>query len=286
MPEKLNFHIEVIPQNIFNLALSHFAKHKYSLAALIDFLKIINIVFGQTIIPESKFMLFKHIQSNTKPTFHLFCQHCNQHCFTYSPKEDFDENFSCDFCNKTYKTSGADAKFVTFSLESQIKKKLLNFHDKLVFSENDNFSFPIKDVFCGEIHKNIEKTISLTMNTDGVQIFKSSKNSLWPIIVAINNLAPEIRYKKENLIIAGFHFGKHPDMDIYLKDFTDELRSLKANGILIDGERLPVRCLISVLDSAAKYKVLNHKAYNGYYGCPYCYEEGEAVEKTLKYPYQ
>ena len=36
--------------------------------------------------------------------------------------------------------------------------------------------------------------ISLTLNTDGVAIFKSSKNSLWPVWLVINELPPTERY--------------------------------------------------------------------------------------------
>ena len=36
--------------------------------------------------------------------------------------------------------------------------------------------------------------ISLTLNTDGVAVFKSSKCSLWPVWLVINELPPAERY--------------------------------------------------------------------------------------------
>ncbi len=45
--------------------------------------------------------------------------------------------------------------------------------------------------------------ISLTMNTDGVQIFKSSGASLWPVYFVVNELPPQLRYRV-NIIIVVF----------------------------------------------------------------------------------
>lgn len=44
--------------------------------------------------------------------------------------------------------------------------------------------------------------ISLTMNTDGVRVFKSSNISFWPVYFTINELAPQLRYMHvQNLYI-------------------------------------------------------------------------------------
>jgi len=37
--------------------------------------------------------------------------------------------------------------------------------------------------------------ISLTLNTDGVQISNSSDATLWPVYMAINELPPHLRYR-------------------------------------------------------------------------------------------
>ncbi|KAK3910293.1 Acetyl-coenzyme A carboxylase carboxyl transferase subunit alpha [Frankliniella fusca] len=46
-------------------------------------------------------------------------------------------------------------------------------------------------------------SITLTWNTDGVQIFKSNTYSLWPVYMVVNELPPEKRFLSENLLIAG-----------------------------------------------------------------------------------
>ena len=44
----------------------------------------------------------------------------------------------------------------------------------------------------------------LVLCSDGVQLFKSSHMSLWPIQLAIANLPPEIRMNLDNLLLAGW----------------------------------------------------------------------------------
>ena len=59
----------------------------------------------------------------------------------------------------------------------------------------------ICDIFDGhECHKHVQSgflsvkqnkaNVSLTFNTDGVEVYKSSKYSLWPIWLQINELPP------------------------------------------------------------------------------------------------
>lgn len=45
-----------------------------------------------------------------------------------------------------------------------------------------------------DAQKTEELHISLQFNTDGVQIFKSSKYSVWPLYFVINELPPLLRY--------------------------------------------------------------------------------------------
>lgn len=40
--------------------------------------------------------------------------------------------------------------------------------------------------------------VSFTFNTDGVSLFHSSKNGIWPVYLAINELPPAARYNNSN----------------------------------------------------------------------------------------
>ena len=52
--------------------------------------------------------------------------------------------------------------------------------------------------------------VSLIMNTEGVAIFRSSRVSLWPVWLALNELPPtlHVRFSKGNMLLAGFWFAR------------------------------------------------------------------------------
>ena len=63
--------------------------------------------------------------------------------------------------------------------------------------------------------------VSFLMNTDGVPVFKSSKVSIWPLYLVINELNYSKRMANENMIFAGLWFGeKKPAMWTFLKPLT------------------------------------------------------------------
>jgi hypothetical protein len=75
---------------------------------------------------------------------------------------------------------------------------------------------------------------SLTMNTDGVSPYKSSKWQVWPIFLTINELCKNERYKLKNVIYTGLYFGRSkPNFDIFLQPFTDDINQLQNQGTLL-----------------------------------------------------
>lgn len=49
--------------------------------------------------------------------------------------------------------------------------------------------------------KSNEVHISFQLNTDGVALFKSSKYSIWPVYLVLNELPPNIRYNFVPILI-------------------------------------------------------------------------------------
>lgn len=61
-------------------------------------------------------------------------------------------------------------------------------------------SVDMKDVYGGEKYRELKEftaqgNLTLTANTDGVQLFKSSTVSMWPIWIHINELPITMRYE-------------------------------------------------------------------------------------------
>ena len=99
--------------------------------------------------------------------------------------------------------------------------------------------------------------LGLSLSTDGVPVFKSSSQSLWPVYLTILNLPPRIRMKDENTLLCGLWFGpqKPPIMSL-LKPVTKFLKSLYTVGTTMmtrDGIRtIRAMLLTGVFDLVAK----------------------------------
>jgi hypothetical protein len=131
-----------------------------------------------------------------------------------------------------------------------------------------------------EKHHLSENDITLTWNTDGVPVFKSSSYSIWPIQCMVNELPPHLRSK--NILMTGLWFGQtKPHMNTFLKPFVDECRHLENTGFVHKFERIQRKVfpLICSADSPARAIVKNCKQYNGKHGCDWCEHPGECVTR-------
>ena len=158
-----------------------------------------------------------------------------------------------------------------------------NIGTKLCWDYNNDGT--TNDVISGKMYTklkakyNTEKWITLQWNTDGIQVFKSSKISVWPIQVMINELSYNDR--RENILLVGLWYSTtKPDMNTFLDPFTKELCDLKNNGIdFIHPSskvltNIKVHSIIASVDSVARPMIQNIKQFNGKFGCPYCLNEG------------
>lgn len=112
--------------------------------------------------------------------------------------------------------------------------------------------------------------LTLTINTDGVNVFKSKrKASLWPLQMIINELPTNIRFKSKNTILCGIWFGADPNMKVFFRPFINEIQSLNENNLMYNGKTIIIRPNIATMDSLARCKVLAFNQFNGKFGCTY-----------------
>ncbi len=122
--------------------------------------------------------------------------------------------------------------------------------------------------------------LALSLSTDGVPLFKSSKISLWPVFLVILNLPREIRMNAENIILCGLWVGPcKPLMSVLLQPILKTLRELSTIGLRIklpSGDDVIIRAklMFGVFDLPAKASVLCCKQFNGEYGCSVCTHPG------------
>ncbi|CAG2213138.1 unnamed protein product [Mytilus edulis] len=153
-------------------------------------------------------------------------------------------------------------------------------------------NFVIHDIVDGISYRELNKpgaflsyryAFSGIFNTDGIPLFSSTKEKLWPIFIAINEFPVSQRFCRENLILAGIWQGKgNPPFFQYISAFGQEMSKLYFDGFTLDNEdKILVKfgVLAGTLDLQAKGYVANMTMHNGAFGCITCEEEGRTVRQ-------
>lgn len=258
-------------------------------------LKLINALFGETVLPNSKY-LFRKIWGNEKDDmidFHFFCGNCHE-LLAVCKKPTRTQRNECHSCHSVYRTDEMIEKgtfFLIFNLKSQIedllktcKKILLENLDKIAQRQTG----VLRDITDGHLIRAAREKLgcashdlTASVSTDGSSVFKSSKASIWPIHVVINELPVIARW--QNTLLGGLWFGSgKPDMFLYLNAFVAQFNKIEKvvwecfrTGRVLSSK---VYALCCVADAPARAAVLNRKQFNGYFGCPWCYQRGTLVQ--------
>ncbi|KAG0444302.1 hypothetical protein HPB47_013947 [Ixodes persulcatus] len=149
----------------------------------------------------------------------------------------------------------------------------------------------VRDITSAAAYKKLRESdvlnwsdLTVTFNTDGSPLYKSSKSSVWPIQFTINELPPRVRF--EHCVLAGLWFGSsHPNMALFLEKFVEEVNALDSltwrhNSSTISSKVYALCCCV---DAPARAEVRNHSHFNGYFGCPWCLASGEHLEGCVRY---
>nr|XP_047133576.1 uncharacterized protein LOC124811643 [Hydra vulgaris] len=109
--------------------------------------------------------------------------------------------------------------------------------------------------------------IKLSINIDGIPLFKSSSKQMWPILASFND--------SDIFIIAIFCGDRKPDnINDYLLDFINEWNQLRQNGIIYNGKHFSIEIKSFICDapSRAFLKCIIH--HGGYNSCERCIIHG------------
>lgn len=125
--------------------------------------------------------------------------------------------------------------------------------------------------------------VTLTLNTDGVPFFESSKVSMWPIFLMVNELPYKERIQK--LLLAGLWVGpKKPVMNSFLLPLVKMLNSLSTNGLTWHDDKGNMHTTKAYpgpfeVDTIARCEIMNTRQFNGANGCAWCEDTGVVVPK-------
>ena len=170
---------------------------------------------------------------------------------------------------------------------NRIRHNLANFDD---IYEGQVYTKLSQDGEILEDHRNI----SLTWYTDGISIYKSSKFSIWPLYLMINELPFEERTKKESIILAAMWCGEDkPIPNLLLDPLVSSIMELREGiDVKIPNTEIPLHVkgiiICGACDLPAKALFLNMNQYNGRFGCQKCKIEGQYLReyRVRVYPYE
>ncbi|KAL1433256.1 hypothetical protein MTO96_012718 [Rhipicephalus appendiculatus] len=93
--------------------------------------------------------------------------------------------------------------------------------------------------------------LTITISADGSPDFNSSKFSIWPLQVIINELSPGLRSK--NVAVSMLWYGQsHPEMSLVLEAFAKQMETLAETVAdwTCDGETYNSKVQLSILSLA------------------------------------
>ena len=127
----------------------------------------------------------------------------------------------------------------------------------------------------------IPENTGLILCSDGVQLFKSSNQAFWPILLAVTSLPPGVRTNAENLILAGVWQSRvKPPMNVILAQVLNKIEHMSTHGVpfSFNGPKVArVKLLLCAFDLPARASATNFIQFNGYHSCLYCSIEGEHI---------
>lgn len=311
--ELIHPNLECKVSNAVLMILSFFLEHQLTWVALEDLLQLFSHVLGpNSHLPKTKYFFKKCFDVNDRAIFHFYCKNCDLYLGTYedvhhmpndeSIESDKTQKYKfkkCANCEQVFSLNKMnDGKFyIQLSIKAQIEEKLKIDPNILNFNTNPNPNNSIGDIFDGDLYKSLKaktanfKLLTLTLNTDGVRVFKSkAKSSLWPVQMILNEVPLQKRYKQGNIMLSGISFGKDPDFSVYLRPLVQELKKIDEDKIEVNfngvNHKIALRVLLVSSDSPARCKVMKLKQYNGQFGCTYCLHPGETFggSNMSKYP--
>lgn len=285
------------------LGILHFSiSNSLSGVAIIELIDLINTILGDKgAIPASKYKVDKIFSNNLPYKVHYFCSKC----FVYlGDKEKCALITECQHCTEPFSIKNLNDTnyFVSISCRPQIEQILEEDGVTEMLSYPHNRPGPencIRDIFDGETYKKLTSdgivgpvidSLTLTFSSDGGNVYKNSKGSLWPIQFRINELPPKEKFLPHRLLVAGFWFGKsEPVPATFLQPFLKEIINFSSEPVKWTepntGKLHSTKVYLThgIFDAPAKCLFQSLTQFNGYNSCPYCYHPGTLAKTQVRF---
>ncbi|XP_021354853.1 uncharacterized protein LOC110451260 [Mizuhopecten yessoensis] len=132
------------------------------------------------------------------------------------------------------------------------------------------------------------QNITAVFNTDGVNLYSSSKVELWPIFLAVNELSPPKRFCRDNILLVGIWQGKEKTpFNPFFRIFSEDMNSLYNVGVDVqigdEAYNVKLAIICGIADLPAKAEILNMSYFNGSHACIKCEEPGMTAQQGKGY---
>ena len=261
---------------------------------------MLNSFFNVLIVPDTRYFIDKLFYPKEGIDYHAVCSQCKSYIGRFTKVKRY---ILCTVCqlNINLKSPTYRDYFAILDVRMEIKNLIENnstYYNEITsrpIEESECF----KDIYDGLCYKKILASLpnheknsyaTVTFNSDGSPIFKSSKFAIWPIQININEVPFHERNKP--LTFALWFGHDKPKMTSFLKPFVETINLLSEEGISckINNEvrNIKLYSLCCCVDTVARAPMQGLIQFNGYYSCNWCLHPGEMVPHrrgyAMKYP--
>ncbi|XP_077498109.1 uncharacterized protein LOC144108800 [Amblyomma americanum] len=209
--------------------------------------KLFNNLLERKAFPESRYLFKKFCGVElTDIMFHFYCTDCKSLLAeTQGSLEQRQQlQVTCGVCHVSYEGRNlvrTGSFFVSLPIEKQLSSILASKTASNAVTASlsrESSSDQMRDITDGHHYHSVRKKadmtahdLTLTVNSDGSPVFKSSKYSIWPVQVILNELPPLLRWS--NVMVPLLWYGKeHPSMTLLLQAFVRQLETMNVSGIV------------------------------------------------------
>lgn len=292
----INVKVNKSPGEILLMLLKFSIANKLPLTSISNLAALLNNVFVTNILPESRYMLDKLLNTKDNCEYHAVCLNCDIYI---GQLQDLNDSVKCSVCGIVMDLSKPSCLnfFVIINPCQTIANYLTAYadHYSYVVNERIHVKGEMKDVYDGRLYQKFLKKlppserhryVTAVFNTDGAPRFESSNFSIWPMYLMINELPPEKRY--DSVVPCGLWFGKKkPEMRVFLKIFVDMIHKINETGFECKIKEKMMSLMLYVLeacvDTIARAPMQGIKQFNGFYGCNWCLIRGIWLDGSLRY---
>lgn len=137
--------------------------------------------------------------------------------------------------------------------------------------------FGLADRLCAIAAKTKCKELNISLNVDGLPLFKSSLTSPWPVLCYVAETGQTFT------IAMLIHRGHQAKDSAFLAETCEELSKILVEGILVEGKTVPVNLTCIMADAPARSLIKATKTYAAYHGCDKCEEKGTYTKGYVRH---